>query len=144
MMRTRNRFRRLAPAVCLCAWICHAAQDNARGEPPAKATAKTNEAAESSPVLLESAKFIQSSTLLTSSRSSESNAVPQKWQVLFDLAQKQHRQKDYVQASRNFTALVENGPDEGLKRSALLELAIVAQEQDQLAKAQQILAQYLK
>src|SRR5712692_4430750 len=144
-MRKRNRSRCLVLAVALCACVAHAAQtDQASEELPAKAAAKTSESAESSPVLRANAKFIQSSNLLASARNSESTPAPQKWEVLFELAQQQLAQKDYIQAARNFAALVENGTTEEMKRSALLELAVVAQEQDQLAKAQQILAQYLK
>src|SRR5205823_2473171 len=51
---------------------------------------------------------------------------------------------EYVDAARNFTTLVENETGEEMKRLALLELANVTQEQGQLAKSQQILAQYLK
>src|SRR5438067_2367927 len=67
-----------------------------------------------------------------------------KWQMLFDLARQQHLQKDYAEAARNFAAIIEGKTTDEMKGACLVELAVLAQEQNQLAKAQQILAQYLR
>ena len=65
-------------------------------------------------------------------------------QTLFNLARRQRLQKNYPQAAKNFAAVLERDPPEDMRRKALLELALVAEGDGQLAKAQQILAQYIK
>ena len=64
--------------------------------------------------------------------------------MLFNLAGKQHQERDYNRAAKSFSALLEGNASDELKRAALIEMSVMAQEQEQLPKAQQILAQYLK
>src|SRR5207248_11256333 len=65
-------------------------------------------------------------------------------QLLVDRAQLKQLQKDYEQSAKSFATLIEGKAPDELKRSALIEMAVIAQEQNELAKAQQILAQYLR
>ncbi len=112
--------------------------------PPAKVEPKSHEIEAINPALRQSSALVSSSNLLNSPHTPGESSGPDKWRVLLDMAQQQHAQKDYQAANRNFTAIIEgNTPDE-MKRSAFIELAVMAQEQNQLAKAQQILAQYLR
>jgi tetratricopeptide (TPR) repeat protein len=65
-------------------------------------------------------------------------------QILFNLGRRQRMQKNYAQATKNFALVLERNPPEETQRAALLELAVIAEEEGQLPKAQQILAQYIK
>lgn len=65
-------------------------------------------------------------------------------QILFNLAQRQRLQKNYQQANRNFALVLERDPPDEMKRTALLELALIAQEEKQFPRAQQVLSQYIK
>src|SRR4051794_21545590 len=47
----------------------------------------------------------------------------QNWQALFDSAQKQREQKNYPEASRYLTTILEGKSPEDLKRSAFMALA---------------------
>jgi len=144
-MIAKSNLLPLVLALRFCACLAHGAQaDESRPEPLAKPPAKPAEVDAPRIVLRESVRLIQSSNLVALARDSETSAGPHKWERLFELAQKQQREKDYVQAARNFAALVENAPADEMKRASMLQLAILSQEQEQLAKAQQILAQYLK
>jgi len=91
----------------------------------------------------QSSKLLLNSNLLTSDNLG-TNALPSRWQLLFNVAAKQHTEKDYNRAAKSFAALLDGNASDELKRSALIEMSVMAQEQEQLPKAQQILAQYLK
>ncbi|MFA5189892.1 MAG: tetratricopeptide repeat protein [Verrucomicrobiia bacterium] len=75
----------------------------------------------------------------------DSKAREQQSQHQFELGLQLRQRKEYALAVKTFMALVEaeDTPRE-LRRSTLLELAMTAQEQQQYAKAQQILSQYVR
>ncbi|MEY2411153.1 MAG: hypothetical protein QOF48_3823 [Verrucomicrobiota bacterium] len=64
--------------------------------------------------------------------------------MLFETGQNLRQQKNYVQARKNFVTILESDAPESLQRTALMQLALMAQEQGEPAKAQQIFAQFLK
>jgi tetratricopeptide (TPR) repeat protein len=64
-------------------------------------------------------------------------------QQLLDEGRDFRRLKNFQAAEKNLTLVMETNAPLEFKRSALFELALVAQDQDQLVKAQQIFAQYL-
>ena len=66
------------------------------------------------------------------------------FQSKLEQAWQQKRDKDFISAERSFISLLESEAPAELHRTALLELAVLAQESHQLPKAQQIFAQYLK
>src|SRR5690242_5999069 len=66
------------------------------------------------------------------------------YQMLYDLARTQWSEKKLDLASRNFVALLRGDAPEEIKRPALIELALLSQENNELSKAQQLFAQYLK
>lgn len=65
-------------------------------------------------------------------------------EMLLELGRQQRAQKSFNLAKQNFVALLQGPAPDHLKRAALLELATLAQEQNELAKAQQLYAQYLR
>lgn len=72
-------------------------------------------------------------------------AKDQQFQHQFELGMRLRQQKEYELAVKTLLGVLESAdaPQE-IRRSALLELALTAQEQQQYAKAQQILAQYVR
>lgn len=75
----------------------------------------------------------------------EAKAREQQLQHQFELGLQLRKQQEYDLAARTFAAVIEakETPSE-LRRSALLELAMTAQEQQQYSKAQHILTQYVR
>lgn len=65
------------------------------------------------------------------------------FQVQLDLARKQRHERSGPLASRTLLALLETNAPSELKRQALFELALVAQDDNELLKAEQIFGQYL-
>jgi tetratricopeptide (TPR) repeat protein len=71
-------------------------------------------------------------------------AAPAKnYHVPIDNARHLRRHQDYVAAQRMLVTLLEEELPPEFKRAALFELALVAQDEKQLPRAQQILAQYV-
>jgi tetratricopeptide (TPR) repeat protein len=133
--------------VCGTAWTVAAVAAEHGHEPapaPPGTNAPTAPAPEVNPSLQESAHFISNSNLVASSFGPQTNSPAQQFEALLKLAQQQHRQKSLAESAKNFAALLEGQAPEEMKRTALLELAVIAQEENQLAKAQQILSQYTK
>jgi TolA-binding protein len=75
----------------------------------------------------------------------ETKAREQQLQHQFELGLQLRKQQEYELAAKTFLAVVEakETPTE-LRRSALLELAMTAQERQHYSKAQQILTQYVR
>jgi tetratricopeptide (TPR) repeat protein len=65
------------------------------------------------------------------------------FQAQLDLARQQRISKDTVQATQILTSLIGSAASDQIKRSALFELALVAQDDNHLVKAEQIFGQYL-
>lgn len=66
------------------------------------------------------------------------------FQAQLETGWQQKRDKDFTGATRTFVGLLEGDAPLEIQRTALLELALVAQESQQPARAQQIFAQYLQ
>jgi tetratricopeptide (TPR) repeat protein len=67
----------------------------------------------------------------------------QKMQIQLDLGREQRRQKSTTVAAQTLTGLLKSDPPSELKRLALFELALVAQDDNKLVLAEQIFGQYL-
>jgi tetratricopeptide (TPR) repeat protein len=65
------------------------------------------------------------------------------FQAQLDLARQQRADKGTVLATENLTALLASTAPAEIKRGALFELALVAQDENQLVKATQLFGQYL-
>ena len=59
------------------------------------------------------------------------------------LARTQHQLKQYPGATQNLRSVLESNVPDDLKRPALMELALVAQDEKNLSQAQQMFGQYL-
>ncbi len=94
--------------------------------------------------LHQSADLLANSNLLAKTGDGKLVEPKPHQQMIFDLARDQRAQKSYSLAAKNFATVIGmTAPDE-LKRQALIELALMAHEQNELAKAQQIFSQYIK
>lgn len=69
---------------------------------------------------------------------------PEDYEVKLNLARRQRDEHDFEQASKTLVSILDYPAPEEYHRTALLELALTAQQQDQPAKAQQVFSQYVK
>jgi|YelNatPaOPRAMG01_1025707.scaffolds.fasta_scaffold10559_6 tetratricopeptide (TPR) repeat protein len=138
--------------ICAAAFWCLPAQPAQTSPAPAPARPAATNAAERAPsgevpnpALRQTAYLITNSLVHVTAHDPEpelSSTDP--YEMLLNVGRQQRAQKNFTLAKRNFVALLQGpGPDQ-LKRAALLELATMAQEQNELAKAQQLYAQYLR
>lgn len=65
------------------------------------------------------------------------------WQEKLEIARRQRLQRLFAEATPTLVAVILKNTPEEMKRTALLELAIIAQEENKLPKAQQIFAHYM-
>lgn len=89
-----------------------------------------------------------SSSLIASSNLQEAAAQTrhvkqQDFQSQLDRGAQEKRDKNIAGAEKTFIGLLDSDAPPEFQRTALLELALLAQESEQLARAQQIFAQYL-
>src|ERR1051325_7228821 len=151
----RSPFSRLVITAWITASVLAARGENEKHELPDEATSTHSLAAPPAPVatnrtvvinaaLRQSSHLLANSNVLTSLHAPRQGSIQDQVQILFNLASQQHTQRNYTEATRNFTALLDGAAPDELKRHAFIELAVMAQEQNQLARVQQILAQYLK
>lgn len=118
------------------------------GEPVADkhASAKQTEAtvpAEASPSPATAADQLISDNLLQDTSIARTPAAKD-YRHQIDVARTLRRQKDNAAAAKMLVDLLEKELPPEFKRAALFELALVAQDQKQLSRAQQILSQYIK
>ncbi|HTD66944.1 MAG TPA: tetratricopeptide repeat protein [Candidatus Limnocylindria bacterium] len=95
--------------------------------------------------LRETADALATTNLLSKKTSSTGQSAQELagWREKIEVARRLRLQRLYAEATPTLIAAVlTNTPDE-IKRTALLELAIIAQEENHLSRAQQIFAQYL-
>ena len=111
---------------------------NVMSRPATNALPQVNQA------LVDTSHWIASSNLVGSAAPSRPSPGTQRFQLLFETGQKLRQQKHYALARKNFVTLLESDAPGALQRTALLELALMAQEQGELARAQQVFSQYIK
>lgn len=70
--------------------------------------------------------------------------TPKDFEQQIEAARQMRHSRDFVGAEKTLVSVLGNELTPEIKRGALFELALLAQEQKQLARAQQILAQYIK
>ena len=73
----------------------------------------------------------------------EEEADFQEFQVRLDDGLRQKRERKFPEAENTFVALLQTTAPPAIQRKALLEIGILAQEQRQFTRAQQIFSQYL-
>ena len=92
--------------------------------------------------LIDTAPYIANSNLLSTAHPA-SGATPQ-YDLRLNLARQQRLERNYVSASRHYASVLECPAPDEYHRTAMLELALMNQADNQPAKAVQIFAQYLK
>lgn len=65
-------------------------------------------------------------------------------EAMLDWGRRMRREKNFESAENSFVMILKANAPESMHRTALLEMALVAQENQQLNRAQQIYAQYLE
>jgi tetratricopeptide (TPR) repeat protein len=114
---------------------------------PAKAphsTAPTGAVHNANPALVNSADRIASSNLLKAVHDTGGPDPKQELQLRLELARRHRREGNLKEADALLRSLLESeGPGE-FDRTILIELAVLAQEKNELLKAQQIFNQYLR
>ena len=95
------------------------------------------------PTLEESSSTFASSNLLAPEIVSAQRSPEEMAQIQMDLARKQRLDKQYKEAKRGFIALLEMGVPEAMQKTALLELALIALDEKEFPRSQQIYAQYV-
>ena len=65
-------------------------------------------------------------------------------QLKLSLARRKRIERDFTQASQTLVSILDSSAGEEFKRTALVELALTAQESGRPAQAQQILSQYVR
>jgi tetratricopeptide (TPR) repeat protein len=96
------------------------------------------------PALLESSSTLQSDNLLPPRRGKLTGEQTRVMQERLELARRLRGAKDYFSARQHLTEILNTHGPEEIHRSAMLELALIAQEQKEWARAQQVFAQYVR
>lgn len=124
--------------------------ENLHGVEPAPTPAVTEpatEAVSSDEALRESKNILATTNLLDKPVANTPATGAQHgleyWQSQLEIARNQRRQQRYDEAAPTLVDLILANTPESMKRSAMLELAVIEQERNQLTRAQQILAHYL-
>jgi tetratricopeptide (TPR) repeat protein len=139
----RQKFGFLLPCACLLWAIGLGAAEHASAK-DATHTVSTNERALIHPAFIKTGALIASTNLATSVHNDSRTEQEKEYQMLYELARTQRSQRNVDMATRNFVALLQGEAPEEIKRASLIELALLSQENNELAKAQQLFAQYLK
>jgi tetratricopeptide (TPR) repeat protein len=93
------------------------------------------------PALVQSEELIASSNLISSIHGTNQHRY---YQIQLELARRQRLEKSSAQAVKIFLWLLESDASEEIKKTALLELALVAQQENELPKAQFFFHRYLQ
>ena len=94
--------------------------------------------------LLESPDSLASSNVVQRAKASRGKLREEESGRLLERARKQREEGQATQARNNFVALIESASPDPVKRVAMIELALMAQEDNQLSRAQQIFSHFLK
>jgi tetratricopeptide (TPR) repeat protein len=135
-----------AKLLLLIALLAGAVGAASAGEAVAFATpalgVKTS-AAPRHPTLEESSSAFGSSNLLAPEITSARRSPEEMAQIQLDLARKHRIEKQYKEAKRGFVAILEMSVPEAMQKTALLELALIALDEKEFPRCQQIYAQYV-
>lgn len=135
---------RLLVAACLCALVANASEPDGTKAEPAVPAAEPGSVAGESPSPATNLDVLSSTNLVHHQPKPKPAQSSKNYQQELDAARQLRRSKDNAAAAKMLVTLLENELPPEFRRSALFELAMVAQDANQLARAQQILAQYLQ
>ena len=96
------------------------------------------------PVLLESQSHTANTNLGKSTVPTRNEGQLEEWQIILDMARRFKREKNTAGAVEYFTKIIESGAPGDMKRTALLDLALLAQQEKQVSRAQVIFNDYVK
>ena len=96
------------------------------------------------PVLLESQSHTANTNLGKSTVPTRNEEQLEEWQIILDMARRFKREKNTAGAVEYFTKIIESGAPGEMKRTALLDLALLAQQEKQVSRAQVIFNDYVK
>jgi tetratricopeptide (TPR) repeat protein len=97
-----------------------------------------------SPVLRASASTITNSNLVYSAHDGEKVDPAKEFKIILDLARQQRANKMFTLARRSLYSLLNTRAADDIKQTAVLELATMAEEENDLGKAQQFYGQFLR
>ncbi len=135
--------RKCCPGLALVPALGLAAGDPLATAPPTNAPARDAATNHISEALLDSQDRLATNNLLPDGRTPPGSAQLADWQQKLELARRERLTRQTKEAIPNLVALLAAGAPETIQRTALLELALAAQDDNDLPRAQQILAQYL-
>jgi tetratricopeptide (TPR) repeat protein len=138
-----ERFRSFLACFSLL-WVASLGASEHAVSPGASQSVSTNERALIHPAFVKTGELIASTNLASPVHNDPRTEKEKEYQFLYDLARAQRSQHNVDMATRNFVALLQGEAPDEIKRLSLIELALLSQENNELAKAQQLFAQYLK
>jgi tetratricopeptide (TPR) repeat protein len=116
----------------------------AQSQPPVESGAEAKDQEGVERIQSSSLDTLQSSNLVSQSAKSRADTKLRDYRGEIDAARILRRQRDNAAASKLLLGLLEEKLPSEYRRAVMFELAMVAQDENQLGRAQQILAQYLQ
>ena len=114
------------------------------GVKPADGSPRAPGEGEVNPALLEDSGSLASSNMVSRGEASPETIRLEESGRLLEHARQQRQEGHGTQARNNFVTLIESAAPDEIKRVAMIELALIAQEANQLSRAQQIFSHFLK
>ena len=114
------------------------------GVKPADPSPRAPSEGEVNPALHEDAGSLASSNMVSRGDASPESIRLEESGRLLEHARQQRQEGHGTQARNNFVTLIESAAPDEIKRVAMIELALMAQEANQLSRAQQIFSHFLK
>jgi tetratricopeptide (TPR) repeat protein len=96
------------------------------------------------PALRETADVLASASIIEATPTQPGSSLQADLEAMLDWGRRMRREKNYEAAEAAFANILKANAPEAMQRTALLELALVAQENQQPGRAQQIYSQYLE
>lgn len=96
------------------------------------------------PALRETANTLASTNIIEEQPTTPGSSLQADLEAMLDWGRRMRREKNFDAAEASFANVMKANAPEAMHRSALLELAMIAQEKEQPGRAQQIYTQYLE
>ena len=136
--------RTRATGLSISAWLLLMSATAAPVQGNTPSPAATNAPAHGNPALGESSLWLASSNIVKAAAPAGQSPGISRFQTLLESGRKLRQQNNYSAARVSLVTILESDAPDALQRTALLELALMAQEQGELARAQQVFAQYIR
>lgn len=116
----------------------------APGAPAPSANVTVPSPKEFDPVFRETSDHLATTNIIEQDLHEPGSSQQADLEAMLDWGRRMRREKNFAAAENSFVMLLKANAPESMHRTALLEMALVAQENDQLNRAQQIYSQYLE